>query len=172
MSDGLTVWHMIWTASSLLIAASKARRLTSFSHIRRFRYHMIVCFMVYDCDQVPSQHSCFDAFPFLFLCHMALFRNNLNSKGIWRGSGSVSWFQTVQSRFVSHWISRRTRKLPLICGGVYRYTQALQLDPTSAVLLSNRAFCHFKLENYGLCLSDANDAITQDPKYVKVGLCQ
>lgn len=47
------------------------------------------------------------------------------------------------------------------------YSAALSLDPTSAVLFSNRAAAHLKLENYGSALADAGRAIDLDPKYVK-----
>jgi serine/threonine-protein phosphatase 5 len=35
------------------------------------------------------------------------------------------------------------------------------------VLFSNRAFCQLKSENYGLALSDAKEALTLDPTFVK-----
>lgn len=47
------------------------------------------------------------------------------------------------------------------------YSAALSLDPTSAVLYSNRAAAHLKLENYGSALADAGKAIELDPRYVK-----
>lgn len=47
------------------------------------------------------------------------------------------------------------------------YGAALEYDPTSAVLWSNRAFCNLKLENYGLAIVEATKAIEADPRYVK-----
>jgi serine/threonine-protein phosphatase 5 len=37
----------------------------------------------------------------------------------------------------------------------------------SAIYLSNRAFAHIKMENYGLAIEDANEAIKLDPNYAK-----
>jgi len=39
------------------------------------------------------------------------------------------------------------------------YTQALEINPDSAIILSNRSFCHLKLENYGLAEADATQAL-------------
>ena len=36
-----------------------------------------------------------------------------------------------------------------------------------AIYYSNRAFCHNKMENYGLVISDADSAIENDPSYSK-----
>ena len=47
------------------------------------------------------------------------------------------------------------------------YTQALELSPSNAVLLSNRALSFIKIENYGLALQDADKAIASDPEYAK-----
>lgn len=33
--------------------------------------------------------------------------------------------------------------------------------------MANRAFCHIKMENYGLAISDANLSEEKNPKYVK-----
>eukprot|EP00958_Prasinococcus_capsulatus_P019286 scaffold2357_cov399-Prasinococcus_capsulatus_cf.AAC.20 len=48
------------------------------------------------------------------------------------------------------------------------YTQAIELVPDSPVYLSNRAFAHLKLENFGAALQDATRAIEIDPTYTKV----
>ena len=53
------------------------------------------------------------------------------------------------------------------------YTQALSISPESlssknnAVILSNRAQAYIKVENYGLAISDATDAVEADPSYPK-----
>ena len=47
------------------------------------------------------------------------------------------------------------------------YSEAIELNENSAIYFSNRAFCHMKMENYGLALIDANDAINIDPNYPK-----
>ncbi len=55
------------------------------------------------------------------------------------------------------------------------YTAALTANNTTntlepslhAILLSNRAAAHVKLENYGSAIEDANQAIKLDPKYLK-----
>lgn len=46
------------------------------------------------------------------------------------------------------------------------YGKAIEIAPT-AILYSNRAFAHIKLENYGLAIEDATRAIELDPSYVK-----
>lgn len=46
------------------------------------------------------------------------------------------------------------------------YTQAIEVHQTS-VLYANRAFANLKLENYGVALLDADEAITLDPFNVK-----
>ena len=51
---------------------------------------------------------------------------------------------------------------------VVTYSKALELSPANAVLLSNRAFAHLKLENYGSAVEDSSKAIVIDPKYIKV----
>ena len=40
------------------------------------------------------------------------------------------------------------------------------MHPTS-VFYSNRAMAMIKLESYGLAITDANEAIKLDPKYIK-----
>ncbi len=48
------------------------------------------------------------------------------------------------------------------------YTEALSLlSSPNAIILSNRAQAYIKLENYGLAILDASDAITADPSYPK-----
>lgn len=47
------------------------------------------------------------------------------------------------------------------------YTQALELNPTSAIIYANRSAAQLKLENYGLAESDATKAIESDPRYIK-----
>lgn len=47
------------------------------------------------------------------------------------------------------------------------YNQAIELDPTKAVLFGNRSFAHLRLENFGYALEDANRAIQIDSNYVK-----
>jgi serine/threonine-protein phosphatase 5 len=52
------------------------------------------------------------------------------------------------------------------------YSDAIQVTPLDqknllAVLYSNRAFCHLKLESFGSAIVDANSALEQDPNYVK-----
>ena len=46
------------------------------------------------------------------------------------------------------------------------YTQGIEASP-SAVLLSNRAACHLKMESFGAAIADADSAIALDPTYVK-----
>lgn len=50
-----------------------------------------------------------------------------------------------------------------------------------AIYYSNRAFCHIKMENYGLAISDAEEAMNANPEYSKayyrkadacIALCQ
>jgi len=46
------------------------------------------------------------------------------------------------------------------------YIKAVEIgadSPKTAIYLSNRAFCHIKMENYGLALRDAEEAIQKDP---------
>jgi tetratricopeptide (TPR) repeat protein len=47
------------------------------------------------------------------------------------------------------------------------YSDALEYDPTNAIILSNRAQAYIKVENYGLAMLDATAAMDSDPKYVK-----
>lgn len=48
------------------------------------------------------------------------------------------------------------------------YTQAIELKSQNAVYWANRAFAHYKLEEYGSAVQDATKAIEIDPKYSKV----
>ena len=50
------------------------------------------------------------------------------------------------------------------------YTEALEFDSASAVLLSNRAFAHLKMENFGCAVADSTSAIEADPTFVKVNM--
>jgi serine/threonine-protein phosphatase 5 len=47
------------------------------------------------------------------------------------------------------------------------YSEGLEFAPTNAVLLSNRAMAYIKVENYGLAIQDATNAIKADPAYAK-----
>lgn len=47
------------------------------------------------------------------------------------------------------------------------YTASLELNPSVAVVLSNRAMCELKMEQHGLAIADATKAIEYDPKYAK-----
>jgi serine/threonine-protein phosphatase 5 len=49
------------------------------------------------------------------------------------------------------------------------YTQALEIRKDNAILYSNRAFAHIRLEEYGSAIEDASKAIELDPLYPKVG---
>jgi len=55
-----------------------------------------------------------------------------------------------------------------ILQAIKQYTHAIHCSPKpNAIILSNRAQAYIKLENYGLAISDATDAIEADPKYPK-----
>ncbi|XP_077251067.1 serine/threonine-protein phosphatase 5-like [Tasmannia lanceolata] len=47
------------------------------------------------------------------------------------------------------------------------YSQAIELNPQSAVYWANRALAHTKLEEYGSAIQDATKAIEVDPRYSK-----
>ena len=47
------------------------------------------------------------------------------------------------------------------------YTQAINVDPTNAVLYSNRATTNFLLEHYAASVEDSAIAIQHDPKNAK-----
>jgi len=49
---------------------------------------------------------------------------------------------------------------------VETYSKAIDIAPT-AILYSNRAFAHIKIENFGSAILDAQKAVDLDPKYVK-----
>lgn len=52
-------------------------------------------------------------------------------------------------------------------GAINAYTKAVENDPNCAIYFSNRAFCHIKMENFGLAIIDAKTAIKTDKRYVK-----
>ena len=55
-----------------------------------------------------------------------------------------------------------------ILGAITLYTEALSLlSSPNAIILSNRAQAYIKVENYGLAIADASDAIDTDPSYPK-----
>ena len=47
------------------------------------------------------------------------------------------------------------------------YNRALDVNPNSAIVLSNRSITHLKLENYGFAENDATKAIEIDQTYIK-----
>eukprot|EP00291_Cryptomonas_curvata_P030224 CAMPEP_0172211722 /NCGR_PEP_ID=MMETSP1050-20130122/36569_1 /TAXON_ID=233186 /ORGANISM="Cryptomonas curvata, Strain CCAP979/52" /LENGTH=483 /DNA_ID=CAMNT_0012892223 /DNA_START=6 /DNA_END=1455 /DNA_ORIENTATION=+ len=47
------------------------------------------------------------------------------------------------------------------------YTKAIELNPRNHILHANRAFCHIKMENYGIAITDSTEAINLDPSYIK-----
>mmetsp|Transcript_220 Transcript_220/g.519 ORF Transcript_220/g.519 Transcript_220/m.519 type:complete len:568 (-) Transcript_220:176-1879(-) len=47
------------------------------------------------------------------------------------------------------------------------YSDALEYSPTNAIILSNRAQAYIKVENYGLAMADATEALDIDPTYAK-----
>lgn len=51
-------------------------------------------------------------------------------------------------------------------GALQSYTNAIETYPT-AVYYSNRAFCHIRLENFGLAILDATKALELDPAFIK-----
>ena len=53
---------------------------------------------------------------------------------------------------------------------IEQYTEAIKLkvnSPKTAVYYSNRAFCNLKIENFGLAIEDATEALKFDPNYAK-----
>eukprot|EP00029_Vermamoeba_vermiformis_P001172 TRINITY_DN1133_c0_g1_i1.p1 TRINITY_DN1133_c0_g1~~TRINITY_DN1133_c0_g1_i1.p1 ORF type:complete len:487 (+),score=149.98 TRINITY_DN1133_c0_g1_i1:1-1461(+) len=50
---------------------------------------------------------------------------------------------------------------------IQHYTKAIELDPTNAVLYSNRAIANLKIENYGFAIADSTKAVELDPKMAK-----
>ena len=57
------------------------------------------------------------------------------------------------------------------------YSEAIECCPKpNAIILSNRAQAYIKVENYGLAITDATDAIEADPTYAKAyyrrGTCE
>eukprot|EP00555_Chaetoceros_dichaeta_P001024 CAMPEP_0198274226 /NCGR_PEP_ID=MMETSP1447-20131203/59579_1 /TAXON_ID=420782 /ORGANISM="Chaetoceros dichaeta, Strain CCMP1751" /LENGTH=520 /DNA_ID=CAMNT_0043968271 /DNA_START=46 /DNA_END=1611 /DNA_ORIENTATION=+ len=64
-----------------------------------------------------------------------------------------------------------------ILEAIAAYTEAIECSPKpNAILLSNRAQAYIKVENYGLAISDATDAIEADVNYPKAyyrrGTCE
>eukprot|EP00002_Diphylleia_rotans_P021449 TRINITY_DN4173_c0_g1_i1.p1 TRINITY_DN4173_c0_g1~~TRINITY_DN4173_c0_g1_i1.p1 ORF type:complete len:453 (+),score=100.92 TRINITY_DN4173_c0_g1_i1:71-1429(+) len=47
------------------------------------------------------------------------------------------------------------------------YTEAIELNPSNAILWSNRAQAHIKMEEYGSAVEDASKSIELDPNYLK-----
>jgi serine/threonine-protein phosphatase 5 len=69
-------------------------------------------------------------------------------------------------------LSSKVKGNSFLMGGRYLeaakcYSDALEYQPTNAVILSNRALAFIKLENYGLALQDADHAIAVEPTYAK-----
>ncbi len=52
-------------------------------------------------------------------------------------------------------------------GAIELYSQAIELNPVSAVLHANRSIANLRVENFGYALSDANRAIELDKTYLK-----
>eukprot|EP00808_Paulinella_micropora_P018804 g38370.t1 len=50
---------------------------------------------------------------------------------------------------------------------IQHYTKGLELDPSHAILLCNRAFCHTKLEKFGAAVIDATSAIQANKSFPK-----
>nr|CAG4650049.1 EOG090X03S1 [Sida crystallina] len=50
---------------------------------------------------------------------------------------------------------------------ITRYTNAIEMNPTSAVLYANRSFAYLRTECFGYALEDASKAINLDKTYVK-----
>lgn len=48
------------------------------------------------------------------------------------------------------------------------YTQAIEHNPYSAVLHSNRSLAYVRMKSYSNALSDADKALELDSKYIKV----
>lgn len=50
---------------------------------------------------------------------------------------------------------------------IEKYSEAIELNPTNAVLFANRSIANLRIENFGYALSDANKAIENDKMYLK-----
>lgn len=50
---------------------------------------------------------------------------------------------------------------------IEKYTEAIDLDSTQSIYFSNRAFAHFKVDNFQSALNDCDEAIKLDPKNIK-----
>ena len=55
------------------------------------------------------------------------------------------------------------------------YSKAIEVDPSNAILYTNRAQTYIKLESYGFAIRDCDEALKQDPDSVKAyyrkGIC-
>jgi serine/threonine-protein phosphatase 5 len=47
------------------------------------------------------------------------------------------------------------------------YNAAIDLDPEVPAFYTNRAFCHIRMENYGLAIADATVALELDKSFSK-----
>ena len=47
------------------------------------------------------------------------------------------------------------------------YNEAIELDPEQPAFYTNRAFCHIRMENYGLAIADSTVAIELDKTFAK-----
>ena len=50
---------------------------------------------------------------------------------------------------------------------VLKYNDAIDADPEKPAFYTNRAFCHLKMENHGLCIADSTTAIELDKTFIK-----
>ena len=50
---------------------------------------------------------------------------------------------------------------------IRHYTEAINLDPESAVFYSNRSACYFSLKQYQKAFEDALLCVSKDPKFIK-----
>lgn len=50
---------------------------------------------------------------------------------------------------------------------VYLYIYYIIIGNLRNICLSNRAFAHIKMENYGLAIIDADEIIKNDPTFIK-----
>mmetsp|Transcript_17559 Transcript_17559/g.34296 ORF Transcript_17559/g.34296 Transcript_17559/m.34296 type:complete len:493 (-) Transcript_17559:238-1716(-) len=58
-------------------------------------------------------------------------------------------------------------KKNLFARAIIAYSQAIDINPKNAIYFSNRAFCHIKMENFGLAIEDATNGIKADKTYIK-----
>ena len=78
----------------------------------------------------------------------------------------------VESQKISEFEELKQRGNDFFKGSHYAnaidcYTQALEINPNSAIVLANRSAANLKLENYGFAENDATKAIEADPAYIK-----